>query len=256
MPTFVPPRPYERGYQGRPTLIQNPETLAQLALIARYGARWYRELGTDADPGSALVTISGAVGRPVSTSWRSGPRWRPGRRPPAARPSRSRRCSSAATSGPGWRPRRRAGARARRSAVGRLRARIGGPDRARRERVRAARERARDRLPGRRVRRPMRSVRVRPAGDRRLRSPRSPTASRTARARAAAPLGGEIRGRGACHHPDGAVRFVESALKVFGDEIDRHARGGCDARPAGLPLGGPTSPEAGRERAVGGGMRR
>ena len=60
----MPPRPYERGYRGRPTLIQNPETLAQIALVARYGDSWYRELGTDADPGSALVTISGAVAAP------------------------------------------------------------------------------------------------------------------------------------------------------------------------------------------------
>ena len=57
-PTFIPPRPYERGLRGRPTLIQNPETLSQLALIARFGASWFRELGSDADPGSALVTIS------------------------------------------------------------------------------------------------------------------------------------------------------------------------------------------------------
>src|SRR5205807_7073315 len=63
-PTFVPPRPFERGYRGRPTLIQNPETLAQLALVARFGSGWYRELGTVADPGSALVTISGAVAAP------------------------------------------------------------------------------------------------------------------------------------------------------------------------------------------------
>jgi NADH:ubiquinone oxidoreductase subunit F (NADH-binding) len=49
---------------------------------------------------------------------------------------------------------------------------------------------------------------------------------------------GEIRGRGACHHPDGAVRFVESALAVFAEEIDWHANGHCNAVPAGLPLGG------------------
>jgi NADH:ubiquinone oxidoreductase subunit F (NADH-binding) len=64
LPTFVPPRPFERGYRGRPTLVQNPETLAQLALVARFGSRWYRELGTVADPGSALVTITGAVAAP------------------------------------------------------------------------------------------------------------------------------------------------------------------------------------------------
>src|SRR5579871_6797759 len=64
LPTFVPPRPYERGYRRRPTLIQNPETLAQVALVARFGEHWYRELGTAADPGSVLVTISGAVSAP------------------------------------------------------------------------------------------------------------------------------------------------------------------------------------------------
>ena len=60
-PTFVPPRPTDRGVGRRPTLIQNVETLANLALVARYGAEWYRELGTDAETGSKLVTLAGAV---------------------------------------------------------------------------------------------------------------------------------------------------------------------------------------------------
>ncbi|HLM87338.1 MAG TPA: NADH-ubiquinone oxidoreductase-F iron-sulfur binding region domain-containing protein [Solirubrobacteraceae bacterium] len=63
LPTFTPPMPFERGVGGRPTLIANAETLAHMALIARYGGRWFRELGTLADPGSALVTLSGAVAR-------------------------------------------------------------------------------------------------------------------------------------------------------------------------------------------------
>lgn len=63
-PTFVPPRPFERGVGGRPTLVQNAETLAQLALIARYGAAWFRQLGTDDDPGTTLLTLSGSVPRP------------------------------------------------------------------------------------------------------------------------------------------------------------------------------------------------
>jgi NADH:ubiquinone oxidoreductase subunit F (NADH-binding) len=62
-PTFGP-RPYERGVRRRPTLVQNAETLAHLALIARHGAAWFRELGTEPDPGSALLTLSGAISAP------------------------------------------------------------------------------------------------------------------------------------------------------------------------------------------------
>lgn len=63
-PTFVPPRPFQRGVNGRPTLVNNVETLANLALIARFGAGWFREIGTPDDPGSALVSVLGDVARP------------------------------------------------------------------------------------------------------------------------------------------------------------------------------------------------
>ena len=62
-PTFDR-RPFERGVRGRPTLVQNAETTAHLALIARHGARWFRQLGPESDPGSALLTVSGAVEAP------------------------------------------------------------------------------------------------------------------------------------------------------------------------------------------------
>jgi NADH:ubiquinone oxidoreductase subunit F (NADH-binding) len=64
-PTFTPPLPFRSGVARRPTLVSNAETLAHLALIARHGAAWFRELGTPAQPGSTLITLSGpAVARP------------------------------------------------------------------------------------------------------------------------------------------------------------------------------------------------
>lgn len=63
-PTVVPPRPFERGVGGRPTLIQNIETLAHLALIGRHGPEWFRSIGHPDEPGTALLTVRGAVARP------------------------------------------------------------------------------------------------------------------------------------------------------------------------------------------------
>jgi NADH:ubiquinone oxidoreductase subunit F (NADH-binding) len=63
-PLFTPPMPFEHGLRRRPTLVNNAETLAHVALIARHGAPWFRQLGTPTQPGSALVTLSGPVARP------------------------------------------------------------------------------------------------------------------------------------------------------------------------------------------------
>ena len=63
-PTFSPPRPHERGVNGNPTLVHNVETLAHVALIARYGDRWFRGAGSPSAPGTMLVTVRGAVARP------------------------------------------------------------------------------------------------------------------------------------------------------------------------------------------------
>ncbi len=64
LPTFTPPLPFEHGVRRRPTLVCNAETYAHIALIGRHGSRWFRELGTPSQPGSALVTLNGPVANP------------------------------------------------------------------------------------------------------------------------------------------------------------------------------------------------
>lgn len=237
-PRFVPPRPFERGYRNRPTLIQNPETLAQIALVARYGEDWYRELGTWADPGSVLVTISGAVAFPGVYELAFGTdmtdlvkaaggatdslqalliggyfgTWVDARSAMSLKLAREELNSVGCSLGAG------------------VIIALGASSCGLHESARIV-----DYMAGQSAGQCGPCVHGLAA----IASSFGALADGIGRERERVLRWcSEVRGRGACHHPNGVVRFVESALEVFGGDLDRHRRpGACRAEPAGLPLG-------------------
>jgi NADH:ubiquinone oxidoreductase subunit F (NADH-binding) len=242
LPTSVPPRVFERGIAGRPTLVQNVETLAHIALIARYGAQWFRAIGTRDEPGSMLCTIWLPDGRPRVVEAALGTPLR------ELLPLDDRQ-GTVLTGGyhGAWIP---AAGAARmtltNASLGTAGAFLGAgvlaalpPDRCglvETARVAAylAEESAGQCGP---------CLNGLPLIARTL----AALASRRADQRALKNLkrwSGLVEGRGACHHPDGTVRFVRSALSAFADEIGHHLHGRCTATdpapflPAGELAGG------------------
>lgn len=63
MPRLKPPYPNENGLWGKPTLIQNVETIACVPAIVLRGGAWFRDLGRT-EPGSKLYSVSGHVAQP------------------------------------------------------------------------------------------------------------------------------------------------------------------------------------------------
>ena len=56
--------PTEFGLHGKPTLVNNVETLSNIPQLLRNGPGWFREVGTSTTPGTMLFSLSGAVNRP------------------------------------------------------------------------------------------------------------------------------------------------------------------------------------------------
>lgn len=63
-PRTVPPHVSVRGVDNRPTLLSNAETFAHVGLITRHGGAWFRSVGTPQEPGTLLLTLTGAVTSP------------------------------------------------------------------------------------------------------------------------------------------------------------------------------------------------
>ncbi len=63
-PRLRPPFPPAVGLFGKPTIVNNVETLANVPLIIEHGAEWYRSIGTEKSPGVKIFCLSGRVNRP------------------------------------------------------------------------------------------------------------------------------------------------------------------------------------------------
>ncbi len=65
MPRQKPPfYPTDFGLYGKPTLVNNVETLCNIPPLLRNGAAWFKQVGTEKSPGTMLFSLSGAVNRP------------------------------------------------------------------------------------------------------------------------------------------------------------------------------------------------
>ncbi|MBX7431390.1 NADH-quinone oxidoreductase subunit F [Mycobacterium sp. Y57] len=220
------------GVRGRPTLVNNVETLAHIGLIARFGPGWFRSVGDPAEPGTMLVTLSGAVtsrrvvevptGEPLTSvisrgggtdphtvravllgGYHGG--WLPARALDGAHLSRTSLAPLGASPGAGIvhvLGRTECGLAHTANIVGYLEsqgARQCGP--------------CRNGLP--RLARLCHDLAYGRADDSLIAELR-----RTV---------GLVDGRGSCRHPDGTARLVRSALDAFAADIEHHRLRRCDA---------------------------
>jgi NADH:ubiquinone oxidoreductase subunit F (NADH-binding) len=243
IPRSKPPRVIERGLRGRPTLVSNVETLALLALIARRGAGWFRDIGTTDSPGTMLFTVSGAVRRPgvveaahgtplhEIVDLAGGPSgrlqavllggyhgsWLTAAEAGRARMSRTDLAAFGASPGAG--------------VVVALAEGTCGLAEVSRVMSYLARQSAGqcgpclNGLP--RIADQARSLAFRGADRGAVKEMQR--------------LSGLVTGRGACHHPDGSMRFLGSGLRVFASEIALHLKGRCSSTSDAIVLPAPVS---------------
>ncbi|HUY54679.1 MAG TPA: NADH-ubiquinone oxidoreductase-F iron-sulfur binding region domain-containing protein [Candidatus Nanopelagicaceae bacterium] len=238
-----PAKPAPGGGLGRPPgstpLVQNVETLALLALLGRFGAGWFRRFGTSGSPGPTLVTLAGAVEHPGLVAEMTGPTSLSHlltRRGGLAGAPRAVLFGGFAGS---WCDGRQAwGLDLNRESLARAEIAFGcglvgvlpwdacGLAETARLLTYLARESSGQcgpcvwGLP--RLAKDMATLawgRVAPRDVRRL-----------------ARMATELAGRGACHHPDGAVALLASALTVFADEVAHHLRHGPCTRSSRGPV--------------------
>jgi NADH:ubiquinone oxidoreductase subunit F (NADH-binding) len=210
----------ESGLDGRPTLVHNVETLAQLALVDRYGGDWFRGVGDPARPGTRLVTVTGDVATEgvfevptdldiASIVARAGAEARLAGGVLLGGYHGQWIAATETTAAPGDRAGagvvhvlgpQRCGLAATADIVAELAVASAGQCGPCLFGLPALASRFGDLAAGR------------------LAAQAAAEAARLAEV---------VDGRGACHHPDGAARLVRSALRVFGRDVHAHADGRC-----------------------------
>lgn len=227
-PTDRTVRMTESGLRGRPTLLQNVETLAHVALIARFGAGWFRSVGAREDPGTRLVTVSGDVNTPgvfeVTTDSTLA-------QIVEATNTDPRSASAALVGGyhGAWVPAASFSAAVSPRALAPFGAQPGagvvlvlGRNRCGLE-VTAS---ITNYLAGQSARQCGPCMFGLPAIAARF-SELATGIAAAANAKELVRLSNLIIGRGSCHHPDGTVRLIRSALNVFAADVRAHASGRC-----------------------------
>jgi len=64
MPQYRPPYPVQHGLWGQPTVINNVKTLSTIPAIMRQGSQWFRAIGAENSPGTAIFSVVGKVIHP------------------------------------------------------------------------------------------------------------------------------------------------------------------------------------------------
>ncbi|MBO4163320.1 MULTISPECIES: NADH-quinone oxidoreductase subunit NuoF family protein [Micromonospora] len=241
----IPPgtkkRSSDSGVRNLPTLLSNAETYAQVAIAARLGPYEYAALGTDDEPGTVLLTVTGQAKRAAVVECAAGT------------PLRDILELCEVPEGPGilmggyhgrwitWEAAQRAEItrKSLTSVGGTLGAGIIIPL-------------GRDTCPLGEAAQVVRYLAGESAGQCGPCKRGLPDLARAVdlAVSGSAPVevvraaAGDVKGRGACSHPDGTSRFALSAMEVFADDLRQHTTGeGCGKRVKGV-MGLPGAPDA------------
>lgn len=218
------------GYQDRPTLLHNVETLAHLALVARYGAQWFRGAGTPEDPGTRLYSLSGDVPAEWVVEAPGGATLRDVLRLGGAEPSTLAAVLVGGFHG-AWVPAEGFDLPLTARGLARYGATPGAGVLLALARGRCGLETSGG------IARYLAESSAQQCGPCMFGLPAMATVLERIAAGERTPwlaseaerLAGLVTGRGACRHPDGSAKFVRSSLAVFRDEVKAHLSGGCVA---------------------------